>query len=305
MQNARFRILFGALTAVLISGCETLPDQPLAPPVTFAYEAYCENSGEDAMEAEQAAPEDLPPDTDAPAVASDILQRAARKVAQGSADIAECLKTFSIGEQRFAAILKGQQATLSGLGGYRQSADSDIAGVQKAVTLMWQNDQSARGTYVALQTADRSGADFWAERRAAAHTRLLDGESARFIESLLARYDWIDRDQFGPEVSAHAWILTQHADHRPDLQARVLERMEPLLATGGVSRKNYAYLWDRVAVNTDRKQRYGTQPTWECVDGKMDLKPLEDPDQVDQRRAEMGLNSAKQGLASMVQQYCG
>ncbi|MEL6790731.1 MAG: hypothetical protein AAFO78_09180 [Pseudomonadota bacterium] len=58
-----------------------------------------------------------------------------------------------------------------------------------------------------------------------------------------------------------------------DIQARVL--MEPYLKNGGVSGSNYAYLWDRVAVNTGRKQRYGTQPTWECVDGKMGLQPME------------------------------
>ncbi len=81
--------------------------------------------------------------------------------------------------------------------------------------------------------------------------------------------------------------------------------MPPLLEGGGVSPKNYAYLWDTVAVNAGRKQRYGTQPTWQCNDGQMGLKPLEDPDQVDLRRAEMGLNTAQQGLQAMIQQFCG
>ncbi len=307
LQTVGQRLLM--LVLLVLVGCETLPDAPLQPPVLFAYEAYCAQVGEGISNNEtghQPASEVAePPDHDAEAVARYVLKTSALAVAAAAADSESCERTFSRGEQIFKEILAGQQSAMKNLGGYKQSGDESIAKVQKAITLMWQNDQSARGTYIALQTEDKQGAEFWAERRAAAHTRLLDGRSANFIESLLSQYQWIDRDQFGDEVSAHAWILVQHADHLPDLQRRVLSRMEPLLATNGVSRKNYAFLWDRVAVNSDRAQRYGTQPTWECEDGKMALKPLEDPDNVNARRAQMGLNSVEQGLADMTAQYCG
>lgn len=82
--------------------------------------------------------------------------------------------------------------------------------------------------------------------------------------------------------------------------------MEPYVESGGVRRKHYAYLYDRVAVNTGRMQRYGTQPTWQCEDdGSMQLKPLEDPARVNDRRAEMGLNTVEEGLAEMTRQVCG
>ena len=77
------------------------------------------------------------------------------------------------------------------------------------------------------------------------------------------------------------------------------------LATGGVSKKNYAYLWDRVAVNHDREQRYGTQPDWDCKDGKLELRPVEDPDNLDARRTEMGLGPVEQALAQMAANVCG
>ena len=82
--------------------------------------------------------------------------------------------------------------------------------------------------------------------------------------------------------------------------------MEPYLEPGGVLKRNYAYLWDRVAVNSDRKQRYGTQPTWECTpEGKLTLKPLEDPENVNARRAAMGLGTGEDGLAGMAKSVCG
>ena len=102
-----------------------------------------------------------------------------------------------------------------------------------------------------------------------------------------------------------AWLLVQHADDHVELQSLALSRMEPYLKTGGVSKSNYAFLWDRVAVNSGEKQRYGTQPTWECTaEGKLTLQPLEDPDNVNARRKTMGLGSVEDGLEDMARNVC-
>jgi hypothetical protein len=96
----------------------------------------------------------------------------------------------------------------------------------------------------------------------------------------------------------------QHADDDPDFQTLALGRMEPYLKSGRVKPANYAFLWDRVAVNTGKKQRYGTQPTWECTDGKLELQPLEDPDNVNKRRAAMNMDTAEEGLENMARGVC-
>jgi len=125
------------------------------------------------------------------------------------------------------------------------------------------------------------------------------------MEGLLEEYGWIDIKRVRKKVSDHAWLLVQHADDHVEFQAKALARMEPYLKTGGVKAKNYAYLWDRVAVNTGRKQRYGTQPTWECTDGKLELEPLEDPENVNERRAKMGMNTVEDSLDYMALSVCG
>jgi hypothetical protein len=81
--------------------------------------------------------------------------------------------------------------------------------------------------------------------------------------------------------------------------------MTPYLENHGVSKSNYAYLFDRVAINHDRKQRYGTQPIWECKDNGLELAPLEDPDSVNERRAAFDMGPVEESLAAMSRSVCG
>jgi len=124
------------------------------------------------------------------------------------------------------------------------------------------------------------------------------------MKGLLETYDWIDIKRFGKKVSAHAWIIVQHADDDPEFQAEVLRKMEPYLKSEGIKPSNYAFLWDRVAVNMGRKQRYGTQPTWECENGKLTLEPLEDPENVNARRKQMDMDTVEEGLKKMARGIC-
>lgn len=66
-------------------------------------------------------------------------------------------------------------------------------------------------------------------------------------------------EEVGADTASQIWLLTQHADLTPAFQQMALEKMAPLLETGGVNRNNYAYLWDRVAVAQERPQLFGTQ----------------------------------------------
>ena len=186
------------------------------------------------------------------------------------------------------------------------SKDEDIAKVQKEVTRLWVEDQAARRVYIRSdqETLEGTKAHF-TRRLAALATHRADEQSTRILKELLERYDWIDVHRFSEKTSAHAWILAQHADSHPEFQQFVLSKMEPHLETGGVRKRDYAYLWDRVAVNHDRLQRYGTQPDWNCKpDNTLDFRPMEDPETVDARRAEMGLGPAQESLDQMAQAVC-
>jgi len=110
---------------------------------------------------------------------------------------------------------------------------------------------------------------------------------------------WFRDDNDGEGASDRGWIIAQHADRDPEFQQEALKLIEAELGAPSVSKSNYAYLYDRVQMRFNdydsiekRLQRYGTQGrctgpgTWEPL-------PMEDPDNIDARRAEVGLGPIK------------
>lgn len=307
IRFAHYTLIF-----MFLAGCASSIATPFSTPELFDITRYCAQAGPENL------PESLPENPASvmaklddetgknsdDAVADALLTKAAMTIARSSKDAEECTHVMAKGEQIFLQMVEIQNKKWRAIGAFEPSKNPAILAVQTELTRLWREDQSARGTYISLKTAVKAGAKYWAQRLATAHATRTDGRSKQYMEKLLLNYDWIDKSRFGIDISSHAWILVQHADDHPEFQAEVLKRMEPYLENGGVKPANYAYLWDRVAVNTGRKQRYGTQPTWECTDGKLTLQPLEDPKNVNARRAKMGMGTVEQGLESMAQNVC-
>jgi len=115
------------------------------------------------------------------------------------------------------------------------------------------------------------------------------------LELMLEGRGWFRDDKDGDGAGNLAWLIAQHADQKPEFQEQALKLIEAELGAPGVSKSNYAYLYDRVQVrfidgdeNSDRLQRYGTQGR--CIGpGVWEPHPLEDPDRIDDLRAEVDL----------------
>ena len=116
---------------------------------------------------------------------------------------------------------------------------------------------------------------------------MMDGDKQRTsaLHAIVDKLGWPSKSQVGDDGAHAAWLLVQHADQDPDFAKRALGLMEPLVKTGEVDARDYAYLYDRVAVHDDRPQRYGTQ----FKDGYPN--PIEDEAHVDERRAAIGLGT--------------
>jgi hypothetical protein len=93
----------------------------------------------------------------------------------------------------------------------------------------------------------------------------------------------------GYDGVAAAWLILQHASADPAFQAALLPTIEGLARRGELSGENYALLADRVLLAQGKRQRFGTQFTG--FGPALQLQPLEDPQRVDQRRAQLGLMS--------------
>ncbi|MEM9086024.1 MAG: DUF6624 domain-containing protein [Pseudomonadota bacterium] len=115
----------------------------------------------------------------------------------------------------------------------------------------------------------------------------VDHQNTAWLKALVGVGGWPKMSEVGERGSGAAWLLAQHADLDPAFQLRALKMMEPLVAEGEVSKRNYAYLYDRIMLKLADKQRFGTQ--LQCETGQRQPLPLEEPERVDELRAEMDL----------------
>ena len=111
-----------------------------------------------------------------------------------------------------------------------------------------------------------------------------DAKNTKFLKQLVATSGWPTKSRVGERASFNAWLLVQHADHDPAFQLQALRLMDPLTTTNEVSKRNYAYLYDRVMLKLVGKQKFGTQ-FGGCEKGTRQLRPLEDEKQLDVYRA--------------------
>ena len=96
-------------------------------------------------------------------------------------------------------------------------------------------------------------------------------------------------ERVGEDAAGDFWVLVQHDDRHPDFQASVLKAIQAL-PEGTFDSREEALLVDRVRINTGRLQVYGSQTDYDMETGRAFPKPLEDPAEVDARRAAVGLD---------------
>lgn len=110
------------------------------------------------------------------------------------------------------------------------------------------------------------------------------------ISAIFDVYGFVGFDLAGKEGSENFWLMVQHSDHNPKFQKKVLQKMKLEVEKGNASPKNYAYLVDRVKLNTGQQQIYGTQFSYNEL-GQAYPKNLFDSLNIDKRRKSVGLNS--------------
>ena len=134
----------------------------------------------------------------------------------------------------------------------------------------------------------------------------VDRRHTRRMAEIVIRIGWPTVSKVGDEASHAAWLLVQHADHDVVFQRACLslmKLMESASETGitEVRRSDIAYLEDRVRVNLGKPQLYGTQ--FMEVDGRFVSWEIENPEEVNKRRLQMGLGTLEDGILEMYEKY--
>jgi hypothetical protein len=162
-------------------------------------------------------------------------------------------------------------------------------------------DEELRAELLAMQVEDQAvrtgvappGDDRTAEELFAAWDAV-DAANAVRMEEILDEYGWPGWSLVGEDGAFAAWLMIQHADLRPELQKRGLAMLEAAVAAEDADPGDLAYLVDRVLVAEGKPQVYGTQVATEEDGTIIPRTPIEDPDNVDARRAEMGLGTLEE-----------
>ncbi|MBL4591054.1 MAG: hypothetical protein JKY96_03750 [Phycisphaerales bacterium] len=147
---------------------------------------------------------------------------------------------------------------------------------------MEQLDQSLE--QMVVNSDPRAREEGFFERKEALHALQSDRCKAIFND---VGYPGVD--MVGQQASRAFWLLIQHADADPAFQTRVADAMKPVVLAGNADAVDLAYLTDRVRINTQRPQLYGTQLQYDLNIGRAMPKQIEDPRDVDARRTSVGL----------------
>jgi len=114
------------------------------------------------------------------------------------------------------------------------------------------------------------------------------------VTELITRYGWLSAGDIGERAEATIWMVLQHA--HLEMHQKYYPIIKNAVAHGKARDWQLAYLEDRIAIETGKPQKYGTQ-LLQDIDGRYYLAPLYAPDSVNIYRYEVGLGSLTDYLA--------
>lgn len=106
------------------------------------------------------------------------------------------------------------------------------------------------------------------------------------VSNMIDKYGWLGPNVVGAEGNSTLFLVIQHGEIEE--QEKYLPIMREAVKNGNAQGWDLALLEDRVAIRHGKKQIYGSQIT-KYKEEPAFVAPLEDPDNVDKRRAAMNM----------------
>ena len=116
------------------------------------------------------------------------------------------------------------------------------------------------------------------------------------VKKILDERGWLGADVIGGKGNQTLFLVIQHSNL--ETQDKYLPMMREAVSKGSASASSLALLEDRVALGKKEKQIYGSQIGRNQETGEYYVLPLIDPDNVDNRRAEVGLDSLQSYISN-------
>lgn len=116
------------------------------------------------------------------------------------------------------------------------------------------------------------------------------------IKQILDKRGWLGPDIIGNQGNLTLFLVIQHADLAT--QEQYLPMLREAVEKGNAQASSLALMEDRVALRKGEKQIYGSQVRRDEETGAWYVRPLIDPDNVDERRAAVGLPPIQQYISN-------
>jgi hypothetical protein len=115
------------------------------------------------------------------------------------------------------------------------------------------------------------------------------------LKAMIRKHGFPTFELVGEAASKNFFVMIQHADADPEFQRFCLKKARPFVKLKQISGLNFAYLTDRVSLNSGKPQIYGTQLEYDRA-GNASSKSLKDPKNVNRRRTAVGLEPLEEYL---------
>jgi hypothetical protein len=185
-------------------------------------------------------------------------------------------------EKLVSIVVKNKQDT-------EKHFDKDLVAVLDKIYF---DDQSTRDQIMSKE--EKYGRD--SKEMKAFWQTILKNDSINLVKvsQILDTRGWPDVKLIGRRGASTLFLVIQHADKKA--QEKYLPLIEKAAANNNLPKLQYAMFYDRLVLRRGERQVYGTQLATGKESKKPYVLPLEDPRNVDKRRAKIGLSSMQENL---------
>lgn len=128
-----------------------------------------------------------------------------------------------------------------------------------------------------------------------------DKKNEKRVLEIIDEYGWPGKSLVGGQANTTVWLVIQHAPL--ETQEKYLPLLQESVKKGESRGSNLALLEDRILMRQGKKQVYGSQIRTNPETGEQYVYPIEDPENVNKRRAEVGLGTIEEYVSRFGFEY--
>lgn len=121
---------------------------------------------------------------------------------------------------------------------------------------------------------------------------VIDRLHTQTLKEIITLHGWPSKNQVGEKGVQAAFMLLQNSQNLVFQQDMLPLVIQSFLDKEGIAGQDVAQFTDNVSIRLGKKQVFGTQAEW--VNGNVIFSPIEDENNVDLLRAQMGMSSLKE-----------